>query len=420
MTASFNVTYSPKTAGTVELGAASLAALENISVTVTSIGEVEVKNDSGSPIPVSGTVTANAGTNLNTSLLALEAGGNLAGAATSLAVIDDWDESDRAKVNVVVGQAGITAGAGAVAANTPRVTHASDDPVTTALQIMDDWDESDRAKVNPIAGQAGVQGASGTVNALTQRVVLATDVALPAGTNIIGALSANQSVNTAQMNGVAVTMGNGASGTGVQRVTLADNSTGNIATIGTSVTPGTAAANLGKARGGTAGSTDTGVLALAVRQDAAAALNSDGQNVPATTDKYGGPYPGIRRTSTSLSTLNTTYDDSPTTVTSATVDCTTGRQGIFFADVTITLVPTDITFTLEMSDDGSTWEPYREGPWCLLRWDDATVAAYPSGTLKIAQPFFIIASNCRIVVTCTGTDATNKFTVANARVQVVN
>lgn len=87
---------------------------------------------------VSGTVTANAGANLNTSALALETGGNLAGAATSLAILDDWDETDRAKVNVIVGQAGITAGAGAVAANTPRVTHASDDPVTTALQLIDD------------------------------------------------------------------------------------------------------------------------------------------------------------------------------------------------------------------------------------------------------------------------------------------
>jgi len=88
----------------------------------------------------SGSITANAGTNLNTSTLALEAGGNLAGAATSLAIIDDWDESDR-------------------------------------------------AKVNPIVGQAGVQGGSGTVSALTQRVVLATDVALPTGSNVIGAVT---------------------------------------------------------------------------------------------------------------------------------------------------------------------------------------------------------------------------------------
>lgn len=71
-------------------------------------------------------------------------------AQASLSVLDDWDETDRAKVNVIVGQAGITAGAGSVAANTPRVTHASDDPVTTALQIMDDWDNgaSDGASVS--------------------------------------------------------------------------------------------------------------------------------------------------------------------------------------------------------------------------------------------------------------------------------
>lgn len=85
----------------------------------------------------SGSITANAGTNLNTSALALETGGNLAGSAVSLAILDDWDESDRAKVNLIV-------------------------------------------------GQAGVEGGSGIVSALTQRVVLATDVALPAGTNNIG------------------------------------------------------------------------------------------------------------------------------------------------------------------------------------------------------------------------------------------
>jgi len=57
---------------------------------------------------------------------------------------------------------------------------------TASLSVIDDWDETDRAKVNIIAGQVGVQGGSGTTNALTQRVVLATDVALPTGTNTIG------------------------------------------------------------------------------------------------------------------------------------------------------------------------------------------------------------------------------------------
>lgn len=100
---------------------------------------------------------------------------SLAAAAGSLAVIDDWDESDRAKVNPIVGQAGVAAGAGAVSATVQRVTHASDDPVTTSVQIMDDWDESDRCKVNLIAGQAAITAGAGNVGTNTPRVTLATD-----------------------------------------------------------------------------------------------------------------------------------------------------------------------------------------------------------------------------------------------------
>ncbi len=100
-------------------------------------------------------------------------------AVTALQIMDDWDETNRCKVNLIVGQAGIAAGAGAVGATTPRVTLANDDPAVVALQAIDDWDETNRCKVNPIAGQAGVAGGSGTVGATTQRVVLATDVAVP-------------------------------------------------------------------------------------------------------------------------------------------------------------------------------------------------------------------------------------------------
>jgi hypothetical protein len=126
-------------------------------------------------VTVSGSVTANAGTNLNTSLLALESGGNLAAAAASLSVLDDWDESDRVKANIIVGQAGIAGGAGAVAANSPRVTLASDDLAVASLSVLDDWDESDRAKVNLIAGQAGVAAGSGAAGATVLRTVSATD-----------------------------------------------------------------------------------------------------------------------------------------------------------------------------------------------------------------------------------------------------
>ncbi|MCO6456794.1 MAG: hypothetical protein J5I93_15960, partial [Pirellulaceae bacterium] len=58
-------------------------------------------------------------------------------AVVSLAILDDWDESDRCKVNLIASQAGITGGAGAVAANTPRVTLASDDPAVGLLTTID-------------------------------------------------------------------------------------------------------------------------------------------------------------------------------------------------------------------------------------------------------------------------------------------
>lgn len=57
--------------------------------------------------------------------------------STSLGVIDDWDESDRAKVNLIVGQAGIASGAGVVGATVPRVTLASDDPAVALLTTID-------------------------------------------------------------------------------------------------------------------------------------------------------------------------------------------------------------------------------------------------------------------------------------------
>jgi hypothetical protein len=67
-------------------------------------------------------------------LVSIDAG--VAAAAASLSVVDDWDESDRAKVNLIAGQAGITAGAGNVAASTPRVTLAADDPAVAGIGTL--------------------------------------------------------------------------------------------------------------------------------------------------------------------------------------------------------------------------------------------------------------------------------------------
>jgi hypothetical protein len=63
-------------------------------------------------------------------------------------------------------------------------TEATLNAVKTATEIIDDWDESDRAKVNPIVGQAGIDAGLGLVGSKTTRVCLALD--FPANTVTIG------------------------------------------------------------------------------------------------------------------------------------------------------------------------------------------------------------------------------------------
>lgn len=107
----------------------------------------------------------------------------------------------------------VTIGAGTVA-TALRATLGSDDPAVTALQIMDDWDESDRAKVNLIVGQAGIAGGTGVDGATVPRVTLATNVALPAGTNAIGKLAANSGVDIGDVDITSVIPGTGATNSG--------------------------------------------------------------------------------------------------------------------------------------------------------------------------------------------------------------
>ena len=88
-------------------------------------------------------------------------------AVVALQIIDDWDESDRAKVNPIVGQAGIAAGAGVVGATVPRVTLASDDPGVVALQVIDDWDATEDAAAPSDGCMTMAESRSGDKTAMT-------------------------------------------------------------------------------------------------------------------------------------------------------------------------------------------------------------------------------------------------------------
>lgn len=83
------------------------------------------------------------------------------------------DATGRLKVGD--GGGSLTVDAASLPLPTGAATEATLADIKTAAQIIDDWDESDRAKVNPIAGQAGVAGGAGTVGATVQRVVQAAD-----------------------------------------------------------------------------------------------------------------------------------------------------------------------------------------------------------------------------------------------------
>lgn len=138
-------------------------------------GRLKVEAFSGETLPVSGTVgvtgvATEAKQDTQITHLATIAGDTTA-IETAVQIMDDWDESDRAKVNPIVGQAGVAAGAGAVGATVQRVTLASDDPAVASLSVLDDWDETDRAKVNLIVGQAGVAAGAGATGATVIRVV---------------------------------------------------------------------------------------------------------------------------------------------------------------------------------------------------------------------------------------------------------
>lgn len=158
------------------------------------------------PVPISGTVTSNAGTNLNTSALALETGGNLAAAATSLATLDNIVSGSEAQVDVVaalpagnnnigdvdVASLPVAFNTGTRSATTQRVTVATDDvvPVTGTF-----WQAT-----QPVSGTV-------TANAGTNlnTSALATSTNLTAGTqktqivdgsgNVIGATSNALDIN---------------------------------------------------------------------------------------------------------------------------------------------------------------------------------------------------------------------------------
>ena len=88
-------------------------------------------SDGGNTITVDGTVTANLGTTDNAVLDAV---------AASLSVLDDWDDSNYANVNMNLAGSDAQADEGTITATTQRVTIAQDDEVNSYLSNLSAWD----------------------------------------------------------------------------------------------------------------------------------------------------------------------------------------------------------------------------------------------------------------------------------------
>jgi anti-sigma factor ChrR (cupin superfamily) len=175
-------------------------------VTVTAANALKVDNSAVTQ-PVSGTVTANAGTGTFA----------VSGAVTNAGTFAVQDSQ------VVADNAGFTDGTTKVFVS----GHIFDETAGTALTENDaaaSRINSNRAQVMVIEDDA-TRGRRVTVTAANALKVDGSAVTQPVS------LAGNQAVNLAQVGGNTVSAGNGASGTGVLRVTIASDSTGQIGQV---------------------------------------------------------------------------------------------------------------------------------------------------------------------------------------------
>lgn len=167
---------------------------ESVAVTGTFFQATQPVSAASLPLPSGAATSANQGTG-NTALAAIQA---------SVEIMDDWDESDRAKVNLIVGQAGVAAGAGVVGVTVPRVTLASDDPGVTHLGTLAGAVDGTEMQVDVVAALPAGDNNIGNVDVLTVGSVI----------------DANNSTTT-PLGGGAVFTGTGTDMLGYSAVTVA-------------------------------------------------------------------------------------------------------------------------------------------------------------------------------------------------------
>lgn len=280
--------------GTVDLGATDNAVLDSIAakdfatqttlaamnakmVTGTDIGDVTINNstgaaavniqDGGNSITVDGSVTANAGTNLNTSALALESGGNLAAikaktdnipalgqalAAGSVPVVMTAAQlstltppaaitgfATSAKQDTIIGHIdgiegyvdGIEGLLTTIDADTSNLSVVGGGTEATALRVTIANNSTGVLSVDDNGGALTVDGAVTVTNAtaanlnMTEASAASIKTAVELLDNSVDGNYLNTNMNIA---GTDVAGGNGTTSAQTQRVTISSDSTGQV------------------------------------------------------------------------------------------------------------------------------------------------------------------------------------------------
>lgn len=246
--------------GTVDLGATDNAVLDAIAASLSVLDDWDDANYANVNMNIAGTdVVSGSGT--STGALRVELPTNGTG--------------------VIATVGAVTSITNAVTVNSHAVTNAGtfavqvDGAALTSLQLIDDVIIADDAAFTPATTKVAMvgftfddvspdsvnEGDAGAARMSANRNIYTTirDAAgNERGVNVTAgnaltvdgsattqpvsgtvSITSNSAVNVAQMNGVATSMGNGASGTGVQRVTMANDSTGILAGVTTVTTVST-------------------------------------------------------------------------------------------------------------------------------------------------------------------------------------
>jgi len=144
---------------------------------------------------------------------------------TALEIIDDWDDTNYANVNMNVAGTDVAGNAGVLNAQTVRVTVATDDEINddleaikTAVEVIDNVVSGNEAQVDVITVPAPLNVVDGGTEASALRVTLANDTT--------GLLSVDDNGSSLTVDNPTISVVGGGAEATAQRVTIASDSTG--------------------------------------------------------------------------------------------------------------------------------------------------------------------------------------------------